>query len=232
MSGRRKRTRDAAPSLAADDSLSLSILSRRIDELAAAFEDVPASVGEKGAFYTILTGMVLLFLGSFFPPHLFKVVVMAAGLLLQVIGFLFWPVLWYRRNRHDFDFSHHCLAAEFDRHFVAFQQLVRWLRRFPVAQREAMLRYVGYRQKQLGYRVGAMTGGFQQLALLPLLVALYFQFKDWTFTGWDQIHINRPISLLVFGLAGLYVTGWLAVRIRIRLDQYEMLLTESLVDPP
>ncbi|MEZ5438003.1 MAG: hypothetical protein R3F12_06560 [Lysobacteraceae bacterium] len=161
VSGRRKRARDAAPSSPANDSLSLSILSRRIDELAAAYEDVPASVGENGAFYTILTGMALLFLGSFLPPNLFKVVVMAAGLLLQVIGFLFWPVLWYRRNRQDFDLSHRRLAAEFDRHYVALHQLVRWLRRFPVSQREALLRYVGYRQKHLGYR-GAKSGKMER----------------------------------------------------------------------
>ncbi|MEZ5484582.1 MAG: hypothetical protein R3F01_05420 [Lysobacteraceae bacterium] len=191
---------------------------------------MPAGFGEKCGFFVVLTGAGLVLLGSFLPPELLRVVVKAIGLSVELIGFLIWWVSWFRRNRNELRVSHAAVAEHFDREYVWFHQIVRWLRRFPVSQREALLRYIGYRQKQLILRVEALTGGFQRLAVLPMLVALYFQFEGWSFTDWDSFNINRPASLLVLGLAILYFTGWLAVRIRIRLDQYEMLLTESLIE--
>jgi hypothetical protein len=78
------------------------------------------------------------------------------------------------------------------------------------------------------FRLGLLTGGVERLGVLPVLIALYFQFKDWKFGYWQALgQVNLAGGLLLWALLLLYLGGWWLIRLKLRLDTYEMLLAEA-----
>jgi len=87
-----------------------------------------------------------------------------------------------------------------DADYVGYRQLVDWLCSFPPQEVARRQRYLRDRKATLGYRLGLFTGGMERLGVLPVLVVLYLQFKDWGFGDWESAlgaasHMgNRPIA--------------------------------------
>lgn len=126
-----------------------------------------------------------------------------------------WPTFANERRNFaaqlDFDLPHH-LA------------LIKWLRTFPLDQREALSEFVSYRHERMKEKLPMLTGGIEKLGALPIVIALYLQFKDvrWPpHPSWVEIFL---IFVLVFGY-------WLSVTqisVRLRLQLYEKLLSKAL----
>lgn len=111
----------------------------------------------------------------------------------------------------DFDLPHH-LA------------LIDWLRTFPRDQREVRGEFAAYRHARMKEKLPLLTGSIEKLGALPIVIALFLQFKDMRWPphpGWLEIAL---IVVLVFAY-------WLSVSlviVRVRLQLYETLLGKSL----
>ncbi|TQD40317.1 hypothetical protein FKV25_14585 [Lysobacter aestuarii] len=78
-------------------------------------------------------------------------------------------------------------------------------------------------------RMGLVFGSVQRLGVFPLLVALYLQFRDWTWGDWTSaFDVNLVEGILVFAMFVLYGTGWLLIGLRTRMDTYASVLRESM----
>ncbi|RDY66904.1 hypothetical protein DX912_11415 [Lysobacter soli] len=83
----------------------------------------------------------------------------------------------------------------------------------------------------MGERMGLLLGGIQRLGVLPLLIALYLQFRNWEWGDWaGAFDVNLLAGLLIWAMLLLYAAGWLLVGLRTRLDSYVGLLETSLRD--
>lgn len=140
-----------------------------------------------------------------------------AGAVIVVISQIpnKWPTFTHERRNFaeqlDFDLPHH-LA------------LVEWLRTFPLDQRKTLGEFISYRHARMNERLPMLTGGIEKLGALPIVVALYLQFKDMRWPphpSWVEIFL---IFVLVFGY-------WLSVTqisVRLRLQLYETLLSKAI----
>lgn len=126
-----------------------------------------------------------------------------------------WPT--FANERRNF-------AAQLDFNLPHHLALVKWLRTFPLDQREALSEFVSYRHERMKEKLPMLTGSIEKLGALPIVIALYLQFKDvhWPpHPSWVEIFL---IFVLVFGY-------WLSVTqisVRLRLQLYEKLLSKAL----
>jgi hypothetical protein len=126
-----------------------------------------------------------------------------------------WPTFANERRdfvgQLDFDLPHH-LA------------LVEWLRTFPLDQRETLSEFISYRYERMTEKLPILTGSIEKLGALPIVIALYLQFKD---MHWPP----HPSWVEIFLIVVLILGYWLSVMhigIRLRLQLYETLLRKAL----
>jgi hypothetical protein len=129
---------------------------------------------------------------------------------------------FYQRQHKEF-------AQDLDEQLVPYNGLVDAVRRYPLSAICTHLRYVRDRKGRLAYRAGLISGGFEKFGILPLLAAMYLQFKDWSFGDWKALtdHVHAVGGVLLWGLMVFYAVSWWAVRTKGRLDLYEVILTEA-----
>jgi hypothetical protein len=130
-----------------------------------------------------------------------------------------------------FQQQHKDFARELDERLVSYNVVVDAIRRYPLSVIAEHLRYVRGRKSRLAYRAGLISGGFEKFGILPLLAAMYLQFKDWSFGDWKGLadHVHVLGSFLLLALMVVYAVSWWAVRTKSRLDLYEVVLTEASV---
>jgi hypothetical protein len=125
--------------------------------------------------------------------------------------------------------QHEAFAQDLDRQRGQYNTVVDAISRYPDATICNHLRYIRDLKTRLVYRGGLISGGFDKLGVLPLLLAMYFQFKDWTFGGWRALfdHVHLLGTFLLSMVVITYFLSWWVARAKDRLDLYEMLLTEA-----
>lgn len=118
------------------------------------------------------------------PPWLLQegqaAIVALICLMLEVTGFLAGGILALKREWRQYAKPRLSHAAEMDGEFSHWRALVDSLRQFPRQQREERLRYVTDLRQGMTERMGLMYGGLQKLGPFPVLIALYLQFRNWT----------------------------------------------------
>jgi hypothetical protein len=155
---------------------------------------------------------------------LYTEVIACIGLAVEVAGLAVagitqipkkWPTSAGERReaaeRLDFDLPHH----------VA---LVEWLRTFPLDQRQALLEFVSDRHGRLQEKLPMLTGAVEKLGALPVVIALYLQFKD---THWPP-HPSWAEILLMFLLVLVYWLSIMQISVRLRYQLYETLLAKAI----
>lgn len=154
------------------------------------------------------------------------------GLLLELIGLGISLMQFLRRNWKSFRESKRTYAKELDHDYGEYLRFVRWLQTYGPDELSRKLQYIRDRRSSMTFRLGLLTGGVERLGVLPVLIALYFQFKDWQFGDWQALgQVNLAGGLLLWALLLLYLGGWWLIRLRLRLDTFEMLLTEAVRSP-
>ncbi|GAB3332011.1 hypothetical protein [Marilutibacter aestuarii] len=144
------------------------------------------------------------------------------GVALSLIGTL-------RRELPQFLRSRQVHADEMDLDFGKWRELALELQEFPAVERDARLRFVEELRSNMDRRMGLVFGSVQRLGVFPLLVALYLQFRDWTWGDWTSaFDVNLVEGILVFAMFVLYGTGWLLIGLRTRMDTYASVLRESM----
>lgn len=133
-----------------------------------------------------------------------------------------WPLLIRFRRAH---------ASDMDVDYAKWQSVVAELRRFPIKERAAHLRFLISLRQRMGERVGLAFGGVQRLGVFPVLIALYLQFRNWKWGDWaGAFDVHLVAGLLIWAMVLLYGAGWFLIGLRTRLDSYVALLEESLTD--
>jgi hypothetical protein len=126
--------------------------------------------------------------------------------------------------------QHQSFARELDQQLLQYNAIVDAVRHYPDAVVSKYLRYVADRKSRFIYRAGLISGSTEKLGILPLLLAMYLQFKDWSFGGWKELfsHVHLLGNFLLSMLLATYLVSWWALRSKGRLDLYETVLTEAL----
>lgn len=106
-----------------------------------------------------------------------------AGLALasEIAGFVIGAICMMRREWKTFHRSHEVFSKSLDHDFREYRALVEWVNSYPRDEIARRLRYLRDRKASLVYRSGLYSGGMERYGLLPLIVVLYIQFKDWSF---------------------------------------------------
>ncbi|GAB2583671.1 hypothetical protein ISP15_17070 [Dyella jejuensis] len=127
--------------------------------------------------------------------------------------------------------QHESFARDLDRQLAQYDEIINAVCRHSLPVIATHLRYVRDRKSRLVYRGGLISGGMDKLAILPLFLAMYLQFKDWSFGGWKALldHVHMLSALLLSMLFATYLISWWAARAKDRLELYEMVLMEASV---
>jgi len=202
--------------------------------LDAKIEALPESPSDKAifpkkakwGFFAVAAGALFgLLCAKLLPSNAMYTVVLASiGLAIEIAGAVIvgisqipkkWPTFANERRdfakRLDFDLPHH-LA------------LVEWLRTFPLDQRETLSEFVSYRHERMAEKLPMLTGSIEKLGALPVVIALYLQFKD---MHWPP-HPSWADIFMIFALVLGYWLSVMQISVRLRLQLYETLLSKAL----
>lgn len=211
---------------AESSKLTFAALNARIDAIPEFPEDATIFPKKmKWGFATAIAGALLALLSiKLLPGNIYTVALSSLGVVVECAGALVaaisqvpkkWPSFANERSdtaeRLDFDLPHH-LA------------LVGWLRTFPIEQRRTLSEFVTYRHARMKEKLPMLTGSIEKLGALPVVIALYLQFKD---MHWPP-HPSWAEIFLIFALVLAYWLSVLQVSVRLRLQLYETLLCKAL----
>jgi hypothetical protein len=214
-----------------NEPLTYALIEKKIDQYAKDVGDDKPGIVERLAFGTTMVLWMPLLLATQFAKSRVALLVLAACTLLLLIVLGVGMVCFVRREWRTFYRRHDKLSRELDRDYDQWRGLVVAMRCFPKDELARRLRYLSARKSSLAYRVGLFTGGVQRLGVLPLLVIVYLQFKDWRFGDWQvfgQVHMAGGLLLWMLFLA--YLISWWLVGLGTRWDAYEALLIEATCD--
>ena len=214
-----------------NEPLTYALIEKKIDQYAKDVGDDKPGVVECLAFWTTMVLWMPLLLAAQFAKSRAALLVLAACTVLLLIALGVGMVCFVRREWRTFHRRHDKLSRELDRDYDQWRGLVVAMRCFPKDELARRLCYVSARKSSLAYRMGLFTGGVQRLGILPLLVILYLQFKDWRLGDWaafGQVHMVG--GLLLWALFLVYLGAWWLVGMGTRWDAYEALLIEATCD--
>ncbi|HGM5917870.1 TPA: hypothetical protein ACKP5X_000104 [Stenotrophomonas maltophilia] len=155
-----------------------------------------------------------------------------ACLVVEIASFIVAGVFAARRGIRQFSQPRLSHAQEMDGEFSRWQGVIAELRGFPRVERERRLKYVSHLRTSMIERMGLMYGGLQRLGPFPLLIALYLQVRGWQWGDWaSAFDVGALGAFLIYGLALLYLAGWMLIGLRTRLDTYVALLEGSIHEP-
>ena len=151
------------------------------------------------------------------------------ALAIECASFLVWLGSFLVRERRTFFRVRRHFAEELDGDYVRYRECITWLDAFPDNDVGCRLRYVRDRKSTMSYRLGLFTGGIERLGILPLLAALYLQFRGWQFGDWSALdQVNLLGGLLLWALLLGYAASWYVIGLKNRLDAYDFVLSERL----
>ena len=183
---------------------------------------------ERWSFYIAVAGAAFGMLFGSLLSGTAGLVAAVIGLALEVGGLLLALVLQIMREWRQFRHARAEHAEEIERGFLRYQQLVQQVRVFPLQERRRRLHYIHDRRHTMYERLGLFTGGLEKLGVIPVLLALYLQFKDWRWGDWNALgEITLIQAMLAFLLLFSYAMSWHLISLRMRVQAYELLLAEA-----
>lgn len=208
--------------------LSFPALNAALDDYLARTDGTKAGPWERWSLIVGIAGAGLaMLLGSALSGKA-GVAVTQLGLAVELLGLGTSMCLRIRREWRQFRNARREHAREIEEGYTQYQQLVQQLRAFPLEQRRRRLRYIRDRRTTMHERLGLFTGGMERLGVLPLLVALYLQFKDWRWGNWNAFaNITLVQGAFAFWILVAYALSWYLVHLRARVQAYELLLAEA-----
>ncbi len=215
-------------------SLSYSWLYRKVQDYRAGSSSPGPSKWEKRGLGVGLVmaglGLLVASLSSWIPAHV-AVPAVVICLVGELVGLGLSVVLMVKRDLPQFTRPREQHAAELDADFEKWQSLSALLAEYPIEHRQQRVHFLRALHAGMSERMGLLYGGVQRLGLLPLLVALYLQFRDWEWGDWSgAFDVNLVGGLLIWAMLLLYSGGWLLMSLRLRLEAYISLLDYSLQD--
>ncbi|SDQ25891.1 hypothetical protein [Pseudoxanthomonas sp. CF125] len=215
------------------EHLTFEQLDAKVDEYIKETNDAPPGHIERWSFALGLFSAGMASLIGTLVDGWTGVRIVRIGLILELAFFAISMAAFIRRNWKMFHASKRSYAKELDHDYGEYMRFLDWLRSYKEEDLSRKLMYIRDRKGSMTFRLGLLTGGVERLGVLPVLVALYFQFKDWEFGDWEALgQVNLAAGLLLWALLLLYLGGWWLIRLKLRLDTYEILLAEATRDEP
>lgn len=153
------------------------------------------------------------------------------GLAVEVTLLVVSVAFSVRREWATFARANNAYARELDGSYRLYRGIVEKLRKFSRRDVHRRLRFVEGLRGRVAYRMGLFTGGMERLGIVPVLVVLYLQFKDWRFADWEALaKVNMVGALLLWMLLISYLLSWWMVKLRNRVDLFESLLRDALAE--
>jgi hypothetical protein len=208
--------------------LTFAGLDARIEALPESPSDMAAFPKKaKWGFSAVAAGALFALLCVKLLPSnaMYTVVLASTGVAVEIAGVVIaaisqipkrWPT--FANGRRDF-------AEQLDFDLPHHLALIEWLRTFPLDQREALSEFISYRHERMKEKLPMLTGSIEKLGALPVVIALYLQFKDMQWPphpSWVEIFL---IFVLVLG----YWLSVMQIGVRLRLQLYETLLRKALM---
>jgi hypothetical protein len=209
-------------------ALSFEQLGTRIESLASQREQ--GGFGWAGAALLGAVGMpFLLIAASLFLAEDARRTAVWIGVVLQWVIVFAVLATGARRLWRRYRAAHVQLAASLDADLHLHRALIAWLREFDANSLRELRGYVAMRRRILKSRLGLVIGGFDKFGLLPMVVAIYLQFKDVSVHHLERLPDVSLAGVLLLALAAtLYGVSWWHVRLGSRLEVYEILLGDAL----
>jgi hypothetical protein len=216
------------PGKSRSEVLDFERMDEMIDAYAAATKGSLPGRAERYAFVIGVVGTVLALVTSVLSSQYLSVWWAVGGVAVELAGFTVFLALFLKREWRSFRNSRRDYAIELDRDFGKYMGYVRKLRNYPRNQRDRLLRYIHARRKVMHSRMGLVTGGMERLGVIPLLAALYLQFKDWRLGDWAALgKVTFIQGFLAVSLLVIYVASWGLILLYSRTEAYELLLIEA-----
>ncbi|MQP74301.1 hypothetical protein CQ393_00120 [Stenotrophomonas sp. MYb238] len=208
--------------------LSFPALNAALDDYLARTGGTKAGPWERWSLIVGIAGAGLsMLLGSVLSGKAAAIGILS-GLVIEILGLGISTYLQIRREWRQFREARREHAREIEESYIHYDQLIQQLRAFPLEQRRRRLRYIRDRRTTMHERLGLFTGGMERLGVLPLLLALYLQFKDWRLGDWNTFaSITLVQGLLAFAILLAYALSWHLISLRARVQAYELLLAEA-----
>ena len=217
------------------ESLTFSALEQRI----TAMPDGPSSVLNTPRWLVpfqvagtlgIIVGLAPSLMIHFMEPRQWMVVIAKLGL-----GMTLFYLPANARNTwvllHEFWRWQSKLVEQSDHDVAQFRALRVWLRSFPQEQLKELHRFAAFSQQRLTAKLGLLQGGFDKLGVLPALLALLVLLSsagDLSLASLAEVPVWRGSLALMFAV--IYLIGFLVMRMRLRLQLSEMVLSDALDD--
>lgn len=213
--------------------LSFSWLHDNVAAYVARRRDAKPSRVERASLWIGLGAAGVGLLAAALSPRLIApqpaAITLAICLVVELAGFAVHLILTAKRELPQLLRLRRSHAVEMDVDFAYWRRLVGQLRAFPSEQCEDMLRFSSGLRQRMDERMGFAFGGIQRLGIFPVLVALYLQFRNWTWGDWaTAFDVNPVAGLIIWMMVLLYAGGWMLIGLRTRLDTYVSLLEAAL----
>jgi hypothetical protein len=177
----------------------------------------------------IIIGILPFLMIQFFAPQQWMVYMARAGLWMVILGYSpyiarsVWVIgreFWHWQPK---------LSEQSDYDLGRFRELRHWLRKFPRADLEDHYRFAKLSQERIAAKLGLLQGGFSKLGVLPALLALLVLLRntgDLTVEKLLEVPYWQSWLAVIFAIT--YFISLLAVRMRLRLQLYEVVLSDAL----
>jgi hypothetical protein len=206
-------------------TLTFSALNERIDALTEheSLSIAPTRQQRWGYIIGFGAGFLGLIVGKVLPSTMPTVIFTAAMLVIEIVALAF--ALIPRRPWHfpSFASERREFAEQLDFDKRQYDGLIAWLSSFPKERLEAMAEYASKRHEQLKDKYPLVSGGLEKLGALPVVAALYLQFKD---LHWPP-HPTWPELILGLALVSLYWATLLITSVRFRTQLFYVVLTQA-----
>lgn len=205
--------------------LTFSMLNARVDALPdhESLTIAPTKKEQWGYAIGFSAWLLCLIAAKVMPSSITTVVVTAALLIIEIVSLAIatlprrpWRFASFASERREY-------AEQLDFDQVHYDRLVEWLSKFPRERLEAMAEYASQRHERLKDKYPLISGGLEKLGALPVLAALYLQFKDF---HWPP-SITWPEIILGPALISLYWGSLLLASVRFRAQLFVVLLTRA-----
>lgn len=216
------------------ESLSFAAIERRIQ----AMPDGPSAVlttprwliwlnvaGTAG----IIVGTLPSILIHFLTPAMWMVVMARVGLWTAILAYAPYFVRSVCVLLVEFWRWQPKLVEQSDHDLAQFRGLRIWLRKFPRTELEEHLRFARLSHERMTAKLGLLQGGFDKLGVLPAMAALLFLLANAGDLSIESLLDVPPWQTglaLVFAIT--YFIAMLALRMRLRLQLYEAVVSDAL----
>jgi hypothetical protein len=158
-------------------------------------------------------------------PQMWMVYVARSGLCIELLAFApgFFRGVWVAgRSMWNWKAEQ---PQQLDHDFTQFRHLAHELANHPVQAISERLRFVQAGQARLQAKLSFFAGGVDRLGILPLLFAMGVQFKAYN----DAKELPLWQAGLGLYFAVTYLVGIIGQLMRLRLQLYEVVLSEAMI---